>query len=240
MVISKKFITKILLMSCFMIIPNKSCAFEEESLYEGDIVDIYDPLEPYNRVMFKINDLLDRSLIVPIASSYKYFVPNFIQNSIKNITYNFFAPIRLINFVCQGEGEKATKTFLGFFMNIFFGFFGAFDVASKCKLSTNDTSFSKTLKKWGAKPGPYIVLPIVGSTSLRGLVGKISDSFMSPSTELMFLHYKKRTRRSIYYTMYTMDLFVSRVELLGLMNDINKTSIDKYAAIRNAVMSNEQ
>ena len=223
----------------FFVCAESTDFFEDTPLYEGEEIDIQDPFEPVNRVVFVINDNLDKAVVVPIVSAYKYFFPNFLQTAVKNVARNFFSPIRFINFSLQGEGEKAVKTLFGFLVNTVFGFFGTVNVAEKVGLSTEDTSFGKTLKKWGAKTGPYIVLPIFGSTTLRGLVGTISDFQMSPATELILLKYGKRSRRRIYNSMYCADLLTIRVQMLEILNDLEKTSSDKYSVVRYAFMATQ-
>jgi len=215
-------------------------SFNDSEDEEDDELD-YDPLEPYNRLMFKINNAIDMVFVSPIAMAYKHVLPKFLQIGIENFTSNFFAPVKTINFVLQGDSEYATKTFFRFIVNSLFGFFGTADVAKIIGLDGKSTCFGDTLKKWGAKPGPYIVLPIFGSTSLRGAAGMTMQLPMDPlSAEIALANYKKRTRTRLYYTIYGVDLLAKRAGLITLMKELEQTSNDMYVTVRRAVMSLER
>jgi phospholipid-binding lipoprotein MlaA len=214
---------------------------DDAPLFEQDELDTeYDPLEPFNRLMFSINDAVDKVFFVPLASAYKHILPYWVQCAIENVIGTVFAPVKFINFVLQGEGEQAVKTVFRFVFNLVFGFFGTCDVAKVVGLTTRDTSFGETLKKWGAGTGPYVVLPILGPSSFRGTMGKAFEMPFSPAAEISLLQYKKSTREKIRQIMWATDKLATRASLLDIMNDLEKTSIDKYAATRNAVMSREK
>lgn len=213
--------------------------FEESPLYEDEMQGCYDPLEPYNRFMFTINDALDKVLIMPISLIYIHIFPKFLQCGIENFAHNFFSPLRTINFILQGDSEQATKSVFRFIINTIFGFFGTVDVAAKLGLEKKDTSFGDTLKKWGAGPGPYIVLPIFGPTSLRGGISKAMTLPVDPIAEVSLLHYKKNTRKKFYYAIYGADLLAKRSSVLYLMKELEETSDDMYKTVRDSVMSRE-
>ncbi|MDR3224457.1 MAG: VacJ family lipoprotein [Holosporales bacterium] len=201
---------------------------------------IDDPLEPFNRLMFKINNVLDKGILVPISMIYKHTIPEFLQIGISNFTSNFFSPIAVINFLLQGDGEHVAKTTLRFIINTALGFFGAIDVASKIGIEKKTTSMGDTLKKWGAKPGPYVVLPLMGPGSLRSSVGKIVEMPIDPLTQTLLFTYPKKTRKKLYWAIYGAKIISQRASLLSIMMEIEKTSEDVYAATRKAVMSMEK
>lgn len=211
----------------------------EASLYEDEMDDIYDPLEPFNRLMFTVNDALDKAFMTPLAMTYKHVLPRFAQIAIENLASHFFSPVRVINFALQGDGEQVVKTVFRFIINTFLGFLGTIDAAEKMGLSKKDTSFGDTLKKWGAKPGPYIVLPIFGPSSFRGATGKVMQMPIDPIAQISLLHYKKNTRKRIYYTIYGFDLIAKRASVLSLMNELERISEDKYVSVRRTVMTLE-
>jgi phospholipid-binding lipoprotein MlaA len=213
---------------------------DEDEFMFGEKSSIYDPLEPFNRAVFSFNSAFDRAMFAPLARAYSKAVPPCIQDAAKNVVSTFFTPIRLVNFALQGEGKQVAKTVFRFAYNILFGFFGVFDVAKKIGITTPNTGFSDTFKKWGMKPGPYFVLPVLGPSSMRGSFGKIldfpltslSDDFVPSKTQAM----KTRVR----YLMTGEDLLVARVDTLDILDDIEKMSVDKYVATRSAVMAMEK
>ena len=214
--------------------------FEESPLYDDEMQGRYDPLEPYNRFMFAVNDVLDKILITPISLIYIHIFPKFLQCGIENFAHNFFSPLRTVNFILQGDSEHATKTVFRFIINTVCGFFGTVDVAAKFGLEKKDTSFGDTLKKWGAGPGPYIVLPLFGPTSLRGGISTALTLPIDPIAEVSLLHYKKNTRRKLYYAIYGADLLAKRSSVLYMMKELEETSNDMYATIRDVVMTRER
>lgn len=221
-------------------IGDESCERSQESLFEDDMLETtYDPLEPFNRLMFSMNDALDKAFFVPLATAYKHILPYWTQSAIGNVVNTLFAPVRVINFVLQGEGEQAVRTVFRFVFNLVFGFFGTCDVAKVVGLTARDTSFGETLKKWGAGTGPYIVLPILGPSSFRGAVGKGFSLPLNHTAEIALKKYKKSTRRRIRNIMWGTDMLATRASLLSVMEDLEKTSYDKYIATREAIMSRE-
>jgi phospholipid-binding lipoprotein MlaA len=214
--------------------------FEEEPLYEDGIDDVYDPLEKYNRFMFKINNIVDKVLLVPVSSMYETVTPSFLQYGISNFTSNFFSPIAVINFTLQGDGKHMAKTMFRFIINTFLGFFGTVDVAKKMGLEKKETSLGDTFKKWGVKPGPYLVLPLLGSGSFRSGFGKVLQMPIEPITQLPLINCRKSTKRRLYYTIYAANIIVKRAALLKITMELEKTSSDMYITTRNAVMASEK
>lgn len=214
-------------------------SFDESPLYEDELDGIYDPLEPFNRLMFGLNDAIDKAFLVPASGIYKNAVPNFMQDGISNFVSHFFSPISLINFILQGDAEYATKTTFRFIINTLLGFFGTIDVAEKMGLDKKDTFLGDTFKKWGAEKGPYLVLPLFGGGSFRSGMGKIMQLPIDPLAQLSLSHWKKNTRRRMYYSIYAAQVIVKRSNLLDIMMELEKTSEDMYITTRNAIMSME-
>lgn len=215
-------------------------SFDDSPLYEDELDNVYDPLEPFNRLMFKINNVLDKAFLVPISTAYKHIFPNFLQCGLSNFVSNFFSPVSTINFILQGDSEYATKTTFRFIVNTIFGFLGAVDVASKIGLDKKETSLGETFKKWGAKSGPYLVLPILGPGSFRSCMGKIMQLPMDPIAQISLFNYNKNTRRKLYYSIYGANIVIKRASLLNIMMELEKTSEDMYITTRNSIMSLEK
>ncbi len=214
-------------------------SFDESPLAEDELDSVYDPLEPFNRLMFKVNDALDKVFLIPLSMTYKHILPNFLQIGIANFASNFFSPIDFINFVLQGDSEYVVKTTFRFIVNTLFGFFGTVDVASKMGLDKKNTNLGDTFKKWGMKSGPYLVLPVLGPGSFRSGVGRIMQLPIDPVAQISLKHWKKNTRRRLYYCIYGANVIVKRANLLDIMFEMEETSDDMYVTTRNAIMSME-
>ena len=214
-------------------------SFDDSPLYQDEFDNVYDPLEPFNRLMFKINDALDKVFLIPLSMTYKHILPNFLQIGIANFASNFFSPIAMINFMLQGDSEYVVKTTFRFIINTLLGFFGTIDVAADMGLDKKSTSLGDTFKKWGIKPGPYLVLPIIGPGSFRSGVGSVLQLPIDPLAQVSLAHWKKNTRRRLYYCIYEANAIVKRANLLDIMFELEATSEDMYVTTRNAVMSME-
>jgi len=214
-------------------------SFDDSPLYQDEFDNVYDPLEPFNRLMFKINDALDKVFLIPLSMTYKHILPNFLQIGIANFASNFFSPIAMINFMLQGDSEYVVKTTFRFIINTLLGFFGTIDVAADMGLDKKSTSLGDTFKKWGMKPGPYLVLPIIGPGSFRSGVGSVLQLPIDPLAQVSLAHWKKNTRRRLYYCIYGANAIVKRANLLDIMFELEATSEDMYVTTRNAVMSME-
>ncbi|MDR1609620.1 MAG: VacJ family lipoprotein [Holosporales bacterium] len=212
--------------------------FEGSPLYEDEDVD--DPFEPFNRLMFRINGMLDKAFIMPVSMAYRHLVPNPVQTGVSNFVGNFFSPIDAINFILQGDGEHVAKTVLRFVINTLCGFFGVADVAQKMGIEKKQTSFGDTLKKWGAKPGPYLVLPLLGPGSARSGLGKMVHCGLDPLTQKAIINHEKNLRRRWYYVIYGARTVITRADLLPFTIELEKISSDMYVSTRKAVMAMEE
>jgi phospholipid-binding lipoprotein MlaA len=151
----------------------------------------------------------------------------------------------VINFALQKDSEYTVKTVFRFIINTIFGFFGTVDVASKIGLDKKDTNFVETLKKWGAKPGPYLVLPLFGPTSFRGGISKAFSTQIDPIAQISLYRYKRNTRNRLYYAIYGLDLLAKYASIISYKKELekissNKPSSDMYVTTRNVVMQMEK
>ncbi len=139
-----------------------------------------DPFEPVNRVIFDVNDFLDRLLIRPLAELYRVMVPPPIRERIANILKNMNEPVIMANNLLQGEVTNAGTTLSRFFVNTLLGGGGMFEVANEFGLYRQTGDFGQTLYVWGLGSGPYLVLPLLGPSNVRDAVGLGVDTMMSP------------------------------------------------------------
>ncbi|MGE4351544.1 MAG: VacJ family lipoprotein [Bdellovibrionales bacterium] len=145
-----------------------------------DAIALNDPLEPMNRVIFDVNDFLDRLLMRPLAELYRAMVPPPVRDRVGAILKNMGEPVIMANNLMQGETSKAGISLGRFFVNTTLGVAGMFEVASDYGLPRQSGDFGQTLHVWGVGEGPYIVLPLFGPSNIRDAVGLGVDTIMSP------------------------------------------------------------
>ena len=157
---------------------------ESESGEFGDEPGDNDPLEVPNRMFFAFNEALDFMVIRPVAVTYRYVVPLGVRNTVRNFLRNLRSPVTLANNLLQGDLERAEITFTRFFINSTIGLLGLFDIAADSGFPYHEEDFGQTLGTYGAGEGFYLVLPVLGPSSLRDGGGRIVDIFLDPLTYL--------------------------------------------------------
>lgn len=184
-----------------------------------------DPLERFNRSMFAINDTLDRAVARPVAKAYVKVTPRFVRTGIGNVFNNLNTLGTAVNDALQGKMRQAGRDSARFLMNSTLGLGGLFDPASAAGLELNDEDFGQTFGKWGMKPGPYLMLPLLGPSTFRDSFGKLADQFTYP------LYYLEDD--STRFIIRGVSLLDMRAGLLDLDEQIDR-SYDRYAFVRNA------
>jgi len=190
-----------------------------------------DPLEPFNRLIFGINDFVDFLLLRPVAEIYRAVVPDPVRKGVTNVLDNLFMPVAFLNHVLQAEPERATATLFRFLMNSSFGLGGLFDVTSSMGYPRYDTDFNQTLTAWGIDTGPYLVLPLIGPSSFRGATGFVGDYFADP----LNLYLNNRHHRKYHYWLtirYGFDIVGHREKVLETIDNLRSGSLDMYATMR--------
>lgn len=156
-------------------IPARNPPTAEDSAPDHPLV-IYDPWEGFNRQVYWFNTEFDRKLFLPIVHGYEYVMPAFAEQGVSNFFNNLREIPNGVNSALQLNGD-AFGTALGrFFINSTIGVFGLFDLATEFGYKERREDFGQTLGKWGVGPGPYLVLPILGPSSVRDAVGRAVDT----------------------------------------------------------------
>lgn len=141
-----------------------------------------DPYEGFNRSMYGFNMGLDRYILKPVADSYKFVTPDFMQTGVTNFFNNLKGINVVLNDLLQGKFEQSASDFGRFTTNSTIGLLGLFDVATDLGLQQNVEDFGQTLAVWGVDQGPYLVLPVLGPTTVRDGGGIIFDKAANPGT----------------------------------------------------------
>ena len=189
--------------------------------------EIYDPLESFNRVVFWFNDQVDSYIFKPIAVAYSFVTPNPAKDAIARGFDNIGAPARFANDLLQGEFTDAGTTGARFLINSSIGIAGLFDIAEDMGLAAQLADFGQTLYVYGVGPGPYLILPILGPTTLRDGFGQIVDSAFVP------FNYMFNTV-PVNLSLAGAEGLVKREEFLEPLDDLRANSIDYYSALRGA------
>jgi phospholipid-binding lipoprotein MlaA len=185
-----------------------------------------DPLEPFNRAIFEFNLVADRYVIKPIAEAYGE-LPAGMRKSVRHFLDNLKAPLIAANSVLQGEPGRAADSLTRFVTNTIFGGLGLFDVVPE--IPKHDEDFGQTLAVWGLGEGPYLMLPILGPSNLRDLAGRGVDWFADPASRVA-------NNAGVEWATYARtgtSGVDERHHLLKPLDDLEKNSLDYYAALRN-------
>ena len=134
-----------------------------------------DPLEPFNRTVFNFNDQLDRAIVKPVAVVYRDVTPLLVRRGVTNFFNNIADVWSLANNVLQLHATDATDTLFRVTVNTFWGLGGVFDVASEMQIPRHTEDFGQTLGAWGVPTGPYLVLPVLGPSTVRDAAGTLVD-----------------------------------------------------------------
>jgi phospholipid-binding lipoprotein MlaA len=187
-----------------------------------------DPLEPTNRAIFAFNQGVDTVLLRPAAQGYRFVMPKFGRDRVADFLANLEAPIILMNDALQGNFGLAGKTLGRFALNTTFGVVGIMDVATPMGIKGHDSDFGETLGVWGVGSGPYIVLPFLGPSDVRDAAGTVVDYAADPWDWYLYLNHKTW----VSYVRYGVEAISDREQLLDPLDDVKRSSLDYYAALR--------
>jgi phospholipid-binding lipoprotein MlaA len=201
---------------------------EDLLLEYEEVVGEDDPLEPSNRVMFGANETVYRFLFDPLADVYGFVVPRPVRRSVLRFFENLGEPAVFFNEVLQLNPERAGLTSVRFVVNTTVGVGGLFDPARHIGLARNQTDFGETLGVYGIGQGWYLVIPLIGPSSVRDLVGDLVNGFMHPQNYFLAYAPQAILATSSGFSRYE----ASRTQLEALRD----SSVDFYAAMRSAYL----
>jgi len=191
-----------------------------------------DPYERFNRSMYRVNDVLDRKVARPVASGYVRVTPAPVRTGISNFFANLESPTVMVNSLLQARPTAFLTETLRLVVNTTIGIGGLFDPATQLGIPAGDEDFGQTLGKWGFRSGPYLVLPVLGPSTVRDTVGFAADRFTQPEYYLL-----KDMWAQVALTV--VGLIDARAGLLGT-DEILARSFDPYVFMRNAYLQRRE
>jgi len=187
-----------------------------------------DPYESSNRAIFSFNQDVDRAILVPVANAYRVVLPQPVRDSIHDFLQNLNAPIIFANDVLQARPDLAGETLGRFIVNTTLGLGGIADVATKAGIPYHTNDLGITFATWGIGPGPYLMLPVLGPSNPRDLLGDVGDSFGDPGN-IVASNYHYIWASFARGATSGIDERSRNIESLA---EIERTSLDYYATIR--------
>ncbi|CRM15121.1 MULTISPECIES: MlaA family lipoprotein [Pseudomonas] len=188
-----------------------------------------DPWESINRPIFTFNDTVDTYALKPLAQGYQWVTPQFVEDGIHNFFRNIGDVGNLANNVLQLKPHNAGVDTARLLVNTTFGVLGFIDVGTKMGLQRSDEDFGQTLGYWGVGSGPYVMLPLLGPSTLRDAPSKYVDSYTQP--------YRYMDDVSVRNSVMGLNIVDTRASLLDSERLITG---DKYTFIRNAYLQNRE
>ena len=194
--------------------------------------DARDPWESMNRSVYQFNDVLDTVAIKPAAKVYAAVLPSPVRTGIHNFLGNLGDVWSMANSALQLKGQATAETFMRITVNTFLGLGGVLDVATEMRLEKRKEDLGQTLGCWGVKPGPYIVLPVLGPSTLRDTLatpldiqGDMAQQFNDPAT------------RNVLSATRVMDV---RSSLLQTVDVIKEAALDPYTFVRDGYLQKRE
>ena len=191
-----------------------------------------DPYEGFNRAVFKFNDTLDKAALKPVATVYKKVLPSFVQTGVGNFFANLGDVWTAANNLLQGKGADGMSDVTRVAVNSTVGIVGLIDVASKAGLPKHNEDFGQTLGTWGLNSGPYLMLPLLGPSTVRDTAALPLDFLGDP------WHYKRPVYlRNIGSVTRVID---KRAALLDASNLMEDAALDRYEFVRDGFLQQRE
>lgn len=185
-----------------------------------------DPLEPYNRSMTRFNDAVDEAVLKPVATTYQAVTPELARTGVSNFFANLGDAWSFVNNALQVKPEPTVSSFMRFSVNTFFGLGGLLDIATEMGMPRYKQDFGLTLGHWGVGTGPYVVLPILGPSTLRDTAALPVDMWGNPLDQISPI----ATRNSLMF----LRVVDTRASLLRAGSLLDEAALDKYSFTRDS------
>ena len=187
-----------------------------------------DPLEPLNRGVYRFNDAVDKAVLKPTATAYTKITPGFVQKGVRNFFSNLGDAWSTVNSILQLKGQDAANSFSRLTVNTLFGLGGVFDVATEARIPQSKQDFGLTLGRWGIPTGPYVVLPILGPSTVRDTVALPIDMKGNPIGAISHV--------GVRNALSGLSVVNFRAQLLDATNLLDQAALDPYILMRDGYL----
>jgi phospholipid-binding lipoprotein MlaA len=187
-----------------------------------------DPWEPLNRGIYRFNDRVDTAIARPLATTYQKLMPAELRSRVRNFFGNLGDVFIGVNNFLQGKFEDGVSDWARFAFNTTIGLFGIHDVATDMGYEKHNEDFGQTFGRWGAPSGPYLILPILGSSTVRDGIGTGIDIYTDPIGEVRPYH--------LQYGLVGLRLTQLRADLLDASRILEEAALDRYVFQRDAYL----
>ncbi|RYH22445.1 MAG: VacJ family lipoprotein [Alcaligenaceae bacterium] len=187
-----------------------------------------DPFEPINRTVYNFNDGVDRAVLKPVATVYRDVTPQLVRTGVTNFFGNLGDLVSLLNNALQGKPVETTDTLFRLTTNTVFGLGGIFDVATDLGIERHKEDFGQTLGTWGVGSGPYVVLPLLGPSTVRDTAGTVVDSQVDVVTQANDV--------SVRNSATVLRVVNLRANLLAAGDLLEQSALDKYSFTRDVYL----
>lgn len=196
-------------------------------------------LEDYNRAMFNFNYHLDKKVIKPVAKGYKKITNQYVRDRVSAFFNNLEEPAYFVNNTFQGKLKDGGISVGRFLINSTLGLAGMFDVASGWGLEKKKNGFDATLAKYCVPDGPFFMLPVLGPSTPRYIVGWSADAYASPMFWALIDIDDQGTDNAVWGSAGLKYINI-RAENMEFLDSLEEGSVDFYAAMKSAFMQNRQ
>lgn len=191
-----------------------------------------DPLESVNRSIFSFNDAVDRAVVKPVATAYRDVFPQWMRKGVTNFFGNLEDVWSAVNNGLQGRGKEMGDSMGRVLVNTTIGLLGVVDVASDLEIERHTADFGLTLGRWGVPAGPYLVLPLLGPSTVREVVAMPIDR----TGNLVNSVADEGTRNGLVVT----KVVNLRANLLSAGSVMDDAALDKYSFYRDAYLQRQR
>ena len=195
-------------------------------------------LESYNHGMFAFNTQFNKYVLRPVARGYRAVTTPEVRTRVNSALYNVTEPVSAGNHFLQGGFRESSVSIARFAVNTTLGLGGLFDVASGWGLQKNKTGFDATLATLCVPDGPYLVMPIIGPSTPRSLVGYGVDGIANPL--YLASYHDKNYHDKITWSYTAVGAVASAESSIDLLDDLERNSIDMYSTMKSAYLQNRQ
>jgi len=191
-----------------------------------------DPFEPFNRGVTSFNDKVDEAVLVPVATAYQRVLPSMVRTGVSNFFGNLGDVWSFANSVAQLKLQNSAETFMRVNVNTFFGLGGLLDIATEAGIDRHEEDFGQTLGRWGVGAGPYVVLPLLGPSTLRDTAALPVDRAGSVIGNMNDVAWRN--------SLSVLEVVDTRAKYLRAGRLLDDAALDKYTFTRDAFLQHRR